>query len=918
MHVAANRELESVEMFPAQAEPSHQLFVVRLRPRGYAVLNRDERLPLVVSYSPTSLVDLADVPENAFRSTLLRHSRHIASTLEQLAEEPSQEPALASTAEVQPMTVLLYGPYLETAWGQNHPYNLYTQEDTVDPKPYYGGRVPAGCTPTAFASVAHFHRWPLYGRGAHSYSDAVGSITGLHSAVFSDPFNWSAMQTAYDPWAETQPGDTAVADLIYRLGVAVEADYESHVTRSSVALLADRIRGHLFYEQPEYHKDQKALLPALEADLVAGFPAVVNIPGHAVVADGLLLEGTNKQYHIDYGWGGVNTGWWSADHVAGAPLSSGATSIRPLLMPFPVDQSVTALEDQAFALNWIVPRRREQNLARLHILELSQQGGDWTHAAETFDHAVPLNWILRAGEGRNSTACWYAGPNGYAVLDLEDTWVPDATTQLQFWMQYRLHSAAFSVSVSLDNGETYREIFRRDDEKWLNWELYSVGLGQYEGHPIRIRLELHKGATYYTNGGIWLDDLAVVGGSWFRWVPFAIDDTLANRRFSEVRTLWDACSDFSLFEKTSTDTDFDWTIAPGEFDGNSFFKRAGGYSNREYHITSLHPISPTASTRLQLRWKREFYDDTFRVLVSHDRAHFTDILTIGGSAGWQNLAIDLSGYAGQSIYVRLEYMVDAFYEDGGVWINAIYIQDVSNPELEGQPVYYTRLEGIAEGTYRLAAAIEDQDETLHRISPPFDLQIMPLFETRSSGGTVTLVAYRGSASKVVIPDTVNGMPVTGIEPNAIQHTNALTIIVPASITNIAQSAFANATGAERIYFLGDAPATGPDAFPSATTLYYTLHSSGWASALEGRPTQLWNAIIEPGFMGFAENPGHFSFRLTGPPGHQAMIQALDNLTNPEWETLGTALLGEGATVFTDETAGDASFRAYRVLVPSLD
>ncbi len=60
-----SRTLDAVEIFP-EAGALYPLFVVRLSPTGYLVLNSDARLPLVVSFSASSRVDLTDSPENAF------------------------------------------------------------------------------------------------------------------------------------------------------------------------------------------------------------------------------------------------------------------------------------------------------------------------------------------------------------------------------------------------------------------------------------------------------------------------------------------------------------------------------------------------------------------------------------------------------------------------------------------------------------------------------------------------------------------------------------------------------------------------------------------------------------------------------------------------------------------------------------
>jgi len=412
--------------------------------------------------------------------------------------------------------------------------------------------VPTGCTPTAYAQVMYYHRWPLRGHGAHSYIDTSGSITGMHSVTFSAPFGWAAMQTAYDPWSASQTGDVEVADLMYRLGVAADADYESGGTSSSLQTLGSRINTHLYFEPPVYAGTQAALLPALDDDLRAGYPAVVAIPGHAIVADGLLNDNGTVSYHINYGWGGDNNGWWSANGVPGGAIAYGCTAIRPMLMAFPAAQTAQAAAGEPATLEWLLPVRREQEASRLLLQRLTPQIGGWSSGAETLDHTEANGWQLSAS-GR-SGSCWFAGPNGYKALTLTDVFVPDASAALTFWLQYRLGTATFRVAVSSDGGESYTSLFERNNNYPLNWQSHSVGLGAYAGQQIRIRFELTSGSYYTDSGGVWLDDLSVASSTWSRWLPLAEDATLASRRFSEQRTVFDACADFSVFEVTSTST----------------------------------------------------------------------------------------------------------------------------------------------------------------------------------------------------------------------------------------------------------------------------------------------------------------------------------------------------------------------------
>jgi hypothetical protein len=521
----AGSTIVSTVKFPENGD-AYSVYVVAFSPVGYAVLNSDDRLPLTVAFSASSSVNLADLPDNAFRAALLTHAEKALQALRGMDAAAAPDLSYRRAASRGPLSIEQHGPYLTTTWNQCNPYNLLCPDDP-NGSDYYGHRAPSGCTPTAYAQVLYYHRWPLYGQGTHSYTDISGSITGAHNVCFSTPFGWAAMQSAYDPWAASQPGDNEVADLMYRLGVAAEADYEHGGTGSSIQTLGNRLNAHLFYEPIGYAAAQNDLLPGLNDSLRAGYPCVVAVPGHAIVADGLLIDGGTASYHINYGWGGTNNGWWSADDVAGQAISYGCTSIKPMLMAFPAAATVQAVAGESATLEWLLPVRREQEAERILIQRLTPQSGTWSSAAETLDHTVSSGWQL-SSSGR-SGSCWFAGTNGYKVLTLTDIFVPDTSTTLTFWMKYLLTAeTVFRVAVSSDGGDTYTILSAWSNKNALNWQSYTVGLGAYVGQQLRIRFELTRGLSFYPSGGVWLDDLSVTSGTWWRWLPFIEDTTLTS------------------------------------------------------------------------------------------------------------------------------------------------------------------------------------------------------------------------------------------------------------------------------------------------------------------------------------------------------------------------------------------------------
>ncbi len=526
----------SVQTFPDSGD--YSVYAVELSPAGYLILNSDDRLPLVVSFSADSSLDLSDDPLNALRGMLLDYCERKAAELAGWDATGMTSPAakMAATAEDE-----LVGPFLETSWNQNNPYNLLCPDDPSGSQ-YYDYRVPVGCVPTAYAQILNFHRWPVFGTGSHSYTDSWGSITGTHSADFSDSYAWALMEDSYDPWnTDSSSSKDAVAELMVELGVACEADYESDGTSAGTHTLGSRLSDYFYYESIEYASSQSALIDPMEADLRAGFPCVVSIPGHAIVADGLMVDDGETTYHINYGWGGSNNGWYTAAGVPNGALSSGITALRPKLMAFPLTNEVSAVTGGSVELEWIMPKRRTNEVAQLDLMCLEHQQGTWSSNCSeiTGDNS---GWeVVAAGY---SGSCWYVEESssnyGSASLILDEIFVPDASASLTFRQCARLYIAEFTVDVSTDGGETYSELYEAysDSEDRIyesSWSSQSVSLSDYAGQEITLRFSVSSGG-YYSGDwpGVRLDSLAITSGDWYAWEPFASDEALSMRAAGEV------------------------------------------------------------------------------------------------------------------------------------------------------------------------------------------------------------------------------------------------------------------------------------------------------------------------------------------------------------------------------------------------
>ena len=234
----------------------------------------------------------------------------------------------------------------------------------------------------------------------------------------------------------------------------------------------------------------------------------------------------------------------------------------------------------------------------------------------------------------------------------------------------------------------------------------------------------------------------------------------------------------------------------------------------------------------------------------------------------------------------------------------------------------------------------------------------------STGAEVTITAYLGPGGGVVVPDTIEGKPVTKIGALAFSYHSEITAItVPDSIerigiyaftgcanlrtasigngvtfmddyvfagctsltsvtigggiTSIGNMAFNDCTVLSAIYFEGNAPSLGSWPFGRAdlVTIFRLPAATGWGASFGERATVIWDPKIlsEGPLFGFAED--QFGFAIASETDLKVAVQVSTDLANPEWFTLSTVTIENGSRYFADETSTDFPSGFYRLRMP---
>ena len=221
-------------------------------------------------------------------------------------------------------------PLVTTLWNQapiynsECPYNPRTTTD-IDKRAY------VGCVALSMANIMFYYRYPEMGYGSASYIPR--EYDDHDSLIYTYPPQYVNFLTStynYDvmPNKLTDTYNHELAKLLYHCGVSVRMSYgwDGSGSQSERALSALQT---FFYYSPigQFQNIQDvvsdtnnaALLPNWEAKLVEELNAnrpifysgtSASAGGHAWIVDGYTTIDSTRYFHVNWGWGGVDNGFF--------------------------------------------------------------------------------------------------------------------------------------------------------------------------------------------------------------------------------------------------------------------------------------------------------------------------------------------------------------------------------------------------------------------------------------------------------------------------------------------------------------------------------------------------------------------------------------------------------------------------------
>lgn len=278
--------------------------------KGFTVVSGDDRLPEVVGYSDKGTYDEENLPSNyvGFMKAYEEMVGQLDNGDSRASASIAEAKALRSSGYQQPIVAPLLG---SIQWNQIIPYNKMC--------PMYNStnRSVTGCVATAMAQVMMYYQYPKTLQAdipAYVTRTKHLSIPQINKGESYDWDNMLPQYASYEPLNYTDAQAAAVAKLLYHCGVACEMDYGPSSGANVTPAILSTYFGYDSDLMQDLNRDVFTLAEwsqIMDKELTAKRPILYSgrssDGGHEFVCDG---SDGNGLYHINWGWGGYQDGYF--------------------------------------------------------------------------------------------------------------------------------------------------------------------------------------------------------------------------------------------------------------------------------------------------------------------------------------------------------------------------------------------------------------------------------------------------------------------------------------------------------------------------------------------------------------------------------------------------------------------------------
>lgn len=310
-----NTKVQSVKTVYHQGQKAYH--IVQFAEGGWALISADDHSTPLIGYNAEGTFQTEGQPYNIrcmmdwYSEQVIGNAKH-TSWKRHAGWEEAKRPHAARTRATQKVE-----PLIKVNWNQTGRYQKYCPSDA-------DGTAVVGCVAVGMAQAMSVAQWPDHAVGDHGYThDKYGSIYVNYDE--EPAYNWS------DIISGANDRDDA-ARLLYHCGVSVNMDYGVGGSGTQGSYIAGALKRNFkypesvkYYTRNSYEGDwQELILTEILEGRAVAYDGVdpAKSYGHCFNLDGY----DGAFFHVNWGWGGANNGYFGLDGLKDATMDMNYTS----------------------------------------------------------------------------------------------------------------------------------------------------------------------------------------------------------------------------------------------------------------------------------------------------------------------------------------------------------------------------------------------------------------------------------------------------------------------------------------------------------------------------------------------------------------------------------------------------------------
>jgi hypothetical protein len=337
------------------------MYIFFLNPTGYIVIPANKNLPPIIAFSfenEFGAISKENILLQLLKTDISSRIDHIDLISENIIKNRDEQwQKYSSLVKInQQNLVTTVGPLLDTKWSQNAPYNNFCPIDLVSKQ-----RSVAGCPAVAMAQILNYHRTTQNIQFSddddynHNYGGNRYTIDDDYEEYDFPSFpelNIYLDTLQYNYENEIPLTDEDLATINFACGVAAKQVYNPKGSGTFSVNQAYDAYQRFGFEDIQLLTNEPDVYTQLQSNILEGYPAHIAVvdkswsTGHNMVVDGYDDEG---YFHINFGWGGSNDGWY----MLPKELPYELTVLEGLIVDIKPNSSQSGDLEGSGVLNWI-------------------------------------------------------------------------------------------------------------------------------------------------------------------------------------------------------------------------------------------------------------------------------------------------------------------------------------------------------------------------------------------------------------------------------------------------------------------------------------------------------------------------------------------------------------------------------------